>query len=160
VSLPAGYTLRAAEPADAGVLAAFRGAMFTDLGAPLEDDWAACWTRYFQAALADGRYWAALAEHQGAVVSGAGLMLLPVVPLPSDPSGLRAQVQGVYTVPTHRGRGLGEALTRAVLREAQARGLCSASLNASVMGRAMYERLGFAEAQAPELRLRLTEVTL
>lgn len=158
--LPPGYTLRPATVADAHVLAHFRTAMFGDFGVEPEEGQEAFWTAYFQAALTDGRYWAVLASESAQVVACAGLMFFPVVPVPSDPSGIRAHVQGVYTLPGHRGRGLGEALTREVLREAQARGLKSANLNASVMGRGVYERLGFTEARAPELRLNLAEAAL
>ncbi|WP_420595584.1 GNAT family N-acetyltransferase [Deinococcus sp.] len=155
MSLPEGCALRVATPADAPALARFRAAMFSDMGAALEDGWELCWTAYFEAALTDGRYWALLAEVGGVPVACAGLMLFPIVPLPSDPSGLRAHVQGVYTVPEQRGRGLGEALTRAVLAEAQRRGLKSANLNAAIMGRQIYERMGFEETKYPEMRLNL-----
>lgn len=151
--------MRTANAPDAPTLARFRAAMFSDMGAPLESGWEACWTAYFAAAVADGRYWSLLAEADGVPVACAGLMFFPVVPVPSDPSGLRAHVQGVYTVPEHRGRGLGEALTRAVLVEAQRRGVKSANLNAAVMGRPMYQRMGFEAAKAPEMRLNLAAWT-
>ena len=165
MTLPLGYTLRPAGVADAPVLARFRAAFLLDFGVPLEGGCEAFWTTYFRTALKDGRYWAVLAEfpsdvHDAQAVACAGLMFFPVVPVPSDPSGIRAHVQGVYTLPEHRGRGLGERLTREVLREAQARGLQSANLNASVMGRGVYERLGFTEAQWPEMRLNLAGAAL
>ena len=165
MTLPPSYTLRPATVADAPILARFRAAFLLDFGVPLEDAWEAFWTVYFRTALQDGRYWAVLAEHhsqtrKAQAVACAGLMFFPIVPVPSDPSGLRAHVQGVYTLPEHRGRGLGERLTRAVLKEAQARGLKSANLNASAMGRGVYERLGFMEAKAPEMRLNLAEAAL
>ncbi|UWX63198.1 GNAT family N-acetyltransferase [Deinococcus rubellus] len=155
MGLPKGYTFCVARHEDAALLARFRAAMFSDMGAPLEDGWKACWTAYFGAAVMDRRYWSVLAEVEGVPVSCAGLMFFPMVPVPSDPGGLRAHVQGVYTVPEQRGRGLGEALTREVLAEAQRRGVKSANLNAAVMGRPMYKRMGFEEAKAPEMRLNL-----
>ena len=158
MTLPAGFGVRPALPTDAGTLARFRAAMFNDFGVEPEEDWETFWTAYFQAALTDGRYWALLAEDRGVSVACAGLMLFPVVPVPSDVSGLRAHVQGVYTELEYRGRGLGETLTRAVLKEAQTRGLKSANLNASVMGRGVYERLGFTESNWPEMRLVLEQL--
>ena len=165
MKVSAGYTFRPATVIDAHALARFRAAFLLDFGVPLGDGCEVFWTTYFQNALIDGRYWAVLAEqqsqtHEAQAVACAGLMFFPVVPVPSDPSGLRAHVQGVYTLPEHRGRGLGERLTREVLREAQARGLKSANLNASVMGRGVYERLGFTEANAPEMRLDLAGAAL
>ena len=153
-----GYTLRPALLKDALVLAHFRAGMFLDMQAPLEEGWEACWTAYFQQALVDGRYWAMLATVGGRPVACAGLMVLPMVPLPSDPSGGRAHVQGVYTLPEYRGRGLAETLTRAVLKEAQGRGYKAANLTASAPGRGIYERLGFVEATSPELRLNLGQI--
>ncbi len=154
------YTLRPALPEDALVLARFRAGMFLDMQAPLEEGWEECWTAYFREALVDGRYWAMLATVGGRPVACAGLMVLPMVPLPSDRSGGRAHVQGVYTLPEYRGRGLAEMLTRAVLKEAQRRGYRAANLNASVSGRGIYERLGFVEAASPELRLNLAGAAL
>lgn len=155
MNAPEGYIFRTATTRDAEALARFRAAMFSDMGVLLEDGWEQCWTAYFGSAVVDGRYWARLANADGVPVACAGLMFFPMVPVPSDPSGLRAHVQGVYTVPDHRGRGLDEALTREALNEAKRRGLKSANLNAAVMGHRMYERLGFEEAKAPELRLNL-----
>jgi GNAT superfamily N-acetyltransferase len=155
-----GYSRRPATPADSATLARFRAAFLLDFGVPLEEGCEALWTSYFAQALTDGRYWAVLAEAEAQAVACAGLMFFPVVPVPSDPSGVRAHVQGVYTMPEHRGRGLGQQLTREVLREARALGLKSANLNASVMGRGVYERLGFTETQWPEMRLNLAEVAL
>ena len=155
MSLPGGFTLRVATSADAALLARFRAGMVTGFGVALEDGWEACWTAYFEVALMDGRYWCVVAERGGVPVACAALMFLSIVPVPSDPGGVRAQVQGVYTVPECRGRGLGEALTREVLREAQRRGLKSATLNAAPMGQGIYARLGFELAAAPEMRLKL-----
>ncbi|WP_407540751.1 GNAT family N-acetyltransferase [Deinococcus radiomollis] len=160
MTLPAGYSIRPATRADAGTLAHFRAAMFGDFGIEPEEGWEAFWTEYFQQALDDGRYWAVLAVQSAQAVACAGLMFLSVVPVPSDPSGIRAQVQGVYTLPGHRELGLGAALTHEVLREAQARGLKSATLNASEMGAGLYHRLGFTPAKAPELRLSLVGAVL
>lgn len=160
MTLPAGYSLRPAAARDAPVLAELRALFLVDFGVEIEEGSEALWMTYFQAALTDGRYWAALAEADGQVVACAGLMVHDMVPVPSDPSGQRAHVQGVYIRPEHRGRGLAEALTRAALREAQARGLRAANLNASDMGRTIYERLGFTLARSPEMRLNLVEAHL
>ncbi|UBV42402.1 GNAT family N-acetyltransferase [Deinococcus taeanensis] len=153
-------TLRAATPADAAVLARFRAAMFTDMGVAVEAGAEACWAAYFTDALASGPYRAQLAEVNGQVVAGAGLLVFPAVPTPRDPSARRAHILGVYTLPACRGQGLAAALTLALLRAAKAEGIGSANLNASAQGYGVYERLGFTPARQPELRLNLHEVTL
>lgn len=55
-------------------------------------------------------------------------------------------VAGIYwvaTLETHRKRGLGEALTWAAVRGGMAQGCRAASLQASVMGEPVYQRMGF-----------------
>ncbi len=56
------------------------------------------------------------------------------------------RVAGVYnvaTLDTHRGRGFGEAMTCHAVREGVARGAVMAALQASEMGKPIYERIGF-----------------
>lgn len=56
------------------------------------------------------------------------------------------RVAGIYnvaTLPEHRGNGFGEAITRHAVAEGFARGALIASLQASEMGRPVYERMGF-----------------
>jgi GNAT superfamily N-acetyltransferase len=53
---------------------------------------------------------------------------------------------GIYNVTTsadHRGRGIGTAVTGAVMRAGRDRGCTNAILHTSPMGRRVYERLGF-----------------
>jgi ribosomal protein S18 acetylase RimI-like enzyme len=57
-----------------------------------------------------------------------------------------AGVGGIYdvaTLPERRRRGLGAALTRAVLAEARARGCRTAILHSSTLGKELYRGLGF-----------------
>ncbi len=56
-----------------------------------------------------------------------------------------AGISSVATLPEHRGRGVGRALTVAVLQQAKQAGWRFATLFSSVMGRAMYERIGFQQ---------------
>ncbi|MFC5177850.1 GNAT family N-acetyltransferase [Nocardioides taihuensis] len=53
-------------------------------------------------------------------------------------------VYNVATVTDHRGRGLGSAITAAVVAIGRERGDTDAVLHASEMGRPVYERMGFA----------------
>lgn len=59
---------------------------------------------------------------------------------------LDGAVAGIYSVATlasHRGRGFGNAMTKAAINEAKQHGAKIAVLHASNMGRSLYERLGF-----------------
>ena len=57
-----------------------------------------------------------------------------------------AGIGWVGTVPDHRGKGYGEAVTWATIQEGFRRGAAIANLQASSMGRPIYERMGFITA--------------
>ena len=56
-----------------------------------------------------------------------------------------AGISSVATLPDHRRRGFGTALTLTVLQEAKRSGCCVGALSSSAMGRRMYKRIGFRE---------------
>jgi GNAT superfamily N-acetyltransferase len=78
----------------------------------------------------------------------AGTLTLAMFPLPS---GLRAWVEDVVTDEAFRGRGVGEALTRAAIRlaeEAGARTLDLTSRPSRAAAGRLYERTGFAQRES------------
>ncbi len=62
-----------------------------------------------------------------------------------------AGIGWVGTVPAHRGRGYGEAVTWAVVREGFRRGAAFVNLQASPMGAPVYARMGFTTPTAYHL---------
>jgi GNAT superfamily N-acetyltransferase len=58
-------------------------------------------------------------------------------------SGRTAVVSGLATLESHRGQGIGAAVTRALLSDAAARGCTSACLRSGPKSVPLYERLGF-----------------
>jgi ribosomal protein S18 acetylase RimI-like enzyme len=58
-------------------------------------------------------------------------------------TGRTAGIYGVTTIASHRGRGIGEAMTWAAVREGVAQGATIASLQASDDGERLYRRMGF-----------------
>lgn len=148
--------IRPATPSDAPVIAAFRRAMFVDMG---ETDGAACdvmaaaFEQWVKEKMGRGDYVGWLAEVDGNIVAGVGLWLMEWSPLPHDLSNQRGRVMDVYTLPGYRRRGLARELMTALLNWSRAHGLHSLHLDASAMGRGLYEGLGFDAAN--EMRLRL-----
>jgi ribosomal protein S18 acetylase RimI-like enzyme len=78
----------------------------------------------------------------------AGTLTLAMFPLPS---GLRAWIEDVVTDEAFRGRGVGEALTRAAIRLAQEAGARTLDLTSrpsrEAAGR-LYERTGFEQRES------------
>jgi GNAT superfamily N-acetyltransferase len=142
------YRLRRAATQDAAIVAGHRVAMFRDMGVLAQTDTPrleASSRRHLAQALADGQYYGWLAEIDGAVAAGVGVVLRPLLPRPGCLDGGRdAYVLNVYTEPAHRRRGLARALMQAVLQWCHAAGITRVALHASDEGRPLYESLGFA----------------
>jgi GNAT superfamily N-acetyltransferase len=142
------YRIRAATVGDAATIARHRVLMFRDMGIELGDDAAALESTsrdYFEGAVADGRYRGWMADLDGAVAAGGGLILRELLPRPGHVrGGIEAYVLNIYTEPTHRRRGLARALMHAMLEWTAGRGIARVTLHASDEGRPLYESLGFA----------------
>ncbi|MGY2895757.1 GNAT family N-acetyltransferase [Deinococcus sp. UYEF24] len=142
MTLPSGYTLRPATPADADTITAHRAAMFAEMGVG-SDEAIANFRPWVQSRLESGYYLGWLVESGGEVVAGAGLMLLDWPPHFSDPNPLRGYLLNVYVGPQHRGQGLARTLTQAAMSESGRRGIRVLAIHASRFGKPLYEGLGF-----------------
>jgi GNAT superfamily N-acetyltransferase len=149
-------TIRSATAEDLEHIVRHRVSMFRDMGhtddALLERLTAAA-RAYFGPAVQDGTYRAWLAEDQGQIVAGAGVVILPWPGSPLDDQPRRAWILNVYTEPAWRRRGLARRLVETVLAWCHAGQFAMVSLHASDEGRALYESLGFKPTN--EMRLEL-----
>lgn len=154
MTLPAGYLLRPAVPADAALIAAQRAAMFADMNVEYSEA-TAQFTPWVAGRLSAGTYLGWIIESNGVAVAGAGLMILDWPPHFIDPQPLRSYLLNVYTHPQHRGQGLAQRLTQMALEETRRRGIRIMSLHASEFGRPLYEKLGFTATN--EMRIVLDQ---
>ena len=143
-----GYTLRAAVPADAAIVALQRARMFCDMGSvsPAESE---ILREASEPWLADhlrrGSYLGWLVEYRGVVVAGGGIHLREVGPMPGCLRvGRWANIANVYTHPDHRRRGLARWLMQAVLEWCASNGMDLVTLSPSEEARPLYESLGFS----------------
>lgn len=150
------YRVRLATVDDAGVIAQHRIAMFRDMGGLDERDaepLRVASLAYLREALPSGAYRGWVAEHDGTVVAGGGLVPQPGVPRPENiHGGEEAYLLNVYTDPAHRRRGLARRLMDEMLAWCRERGLARVVLHASDDGVALYTSLGF-EPKKNEMRL-------
>jgi GNAT superfamily N-acetyltransferase len=149
-------TIREAGLGDAEVILHHRRSMFRDMGegeAEQLDRMVEVARPWLARALADGfyRHWLAV-DASGSVVGGGGVLLSPWPANPHDPCTERAVILNVYTEIEFRRRGIGRRVMQVILDWIKSYGLQSVNLHASEEGRALYEKLGFA--QTNEMRLR------
>ncbi len=101
-----------------------------------------------------GRIQAFVAELPGqGVIGGGAVWLQERHPWPGFPGGRLPYLMSFYTEPRARGRGIASALVQRALAWCRARGFSSMSLQASAMGRRIYERLGFTASSEHRLAL-------
>ena len=109
---------------------------------------------YFREALHTGSFAAYLAFEGTTAIASSGMVLRTLPPSHSRPRGREAYVLNMYTVPEHRGKGIGNDLLQRCIAFAREHGCDRISLHGVSGARSMYERIGFAPVES-EMRLAL-----
>ena len=81
------------------------------------------------------------------IVGMAWVALIPRVPRPGATSRLSADIQSVFVIPEHRGRGIGSALVEAASEHATSLGALRVTIHSGRRAVPVYERLGFASSR-------------
>lgn len=100
--------------------------------------------KYFEA----GNQTTVLAFDGDEVVGCASLSYIWIMPTFSHPSGNRAHLMNVYTRADHRRMGISKKLVEMLIEEAREKGVTEISLDATEMGRPLYEALGFTASES------------
>lgn len=140
------WTLRPATLADLPHLVAHRDAMWLEMGRvrPGEDDpTSAAYGKWLADRMQAGVLHGFLAEEDGGVLASGCVWIQDVQPRPGHPLTMWGYLLSVYTVPAARRRGLARAIVTACMERARRAGCTRATLHASVVGRKLYEQLGF-----------------
>jgi GNAT superfamily N-acetyltransferase len=141
------FTIRRATADDISALVHLRRLMFEWMGfgdpAKLDASDKAC-RRYFELAVPSGEYlgWLAVTE-EGQAVAAGGMIVDMHVPHPDNPSGKVGHILNISTEPAYRRRGLARRILQAIVGYATAQGITRLELQASEMGRPLYESVGF-----------------
>lgn len=112
------------------------------------------YAEWLSGAFSQELYSGLLAEQEGQVIGGAGLLRLNWGPRRGEANPLRGRVVNVFVVEAFRRRGLARTLMTTLLDQARAEGLGIVGLGASEMARRLYTDLGF-QASDTEMWLRL-----
>lgn len=87
-----------------------------------------------------------LAIDNGEVIGCASISFMRIMPTFSHPTGRRAHLMNVYTRNTYRRQGIARKMCEILIDETWKRGATEISLDATTMGRPLYESLGFTSS--------------
>lgn len=146
--------IRRATPDDAYTIARLRQAMWDEMSSDQLSTAAfreATFVFWYEA-LESGRAVGWIAEDDG---KGVGMTMLLIHHHPPRPFGeiRRGYITSVYVIPAARRNGHGKALMDAAIAYGRETGLQRLELRTSMMGRALYESVGFESAELMILRL-------
>lgn len=151
------YTLRPATQTDVDILVHHRYCMWRDMGRdPQQLSMVEPAAReYFSAAVATGGYRGWIAEADGKVIGGAGIVISPWPGILGSALPQRAMILNMYVERDYRRRGIARALMETMIAWCKAEGFSSVGLHASDEGRPLYESMGFKPTN--EMRLAFDE---
>lgn len=109
---------------------------------------------YYQKALSDGSHIAYLVFDESGCIGTGGVSFFQVMPTYHNPSGKKAYIMNMYTNPKYRRKWIAYKTLDMLIKEIKSKGISSISLEATDMGRPLYEKYGFvkmnSEMELPE----------
>ncbi|MCQ2241640.1 GNAT family N-acetyltransferase [Treponema sp.] len=96
--------------------------------------------KYFE----EGNQTTVLAFDGNKAVGCATLSYINIMPTFDHPTGNRAHLMNVYTNRDHRRQGIAAKMVSILIDEAKEKGVTEISLDATQMGKPLYESLGFS----------------
>lgn len=102
---------------------------------------------YYKQSLQDGSHVAYLSYVNGKFVACGGISFYQVMPTYHNPTGKGAYIMNMYTRPPYRNKGIAGYILGLLVTEAKSRGVIKITLEATAMGRPLYEAYGFTMMQ-------------
>lgn len=100
---------------------------------------------YYQKELPQGGHIACFAYIGEEIVGCGGMCLYHEMPSPDNPNGKCAYLMNIYARPQFRRHGVGAAVVRWLIRQAEQRGISKIYLETSEDGRPLYREIGFSD---------------
>lgn len=108
---------------------------------------------YYKKALSDGTHTAYLVFDGDRFIGAGGISYFRVMPTYHNSSGNKAYIMNMYTNPDYRRLGIAYKTLELLVADAKERGVKAISLEATDMGRPLYEKFGFVKME-DEMQLR------
>lgn len=100
---------------------------------------------YYKKALCDGTHIAYLIFDENRFAGAGGVSFFRVMPTYHNPSGKKAYIMNMYTSPEYRRKGIAYQTLDMLVTDAKKKGISDISLEATAMGRPLYEKYGFVK---------------
>lgn len=102
---------------------------------------------YYKRALETGEHIAYLVYDNEIFIGAGGVSFYQVMPTYHNPTGKKAYIMNMYTAPEYRRQGIAFHTLDLLVNEVKKRGIRQISLEATAMGRALYEKYGFVKME-------------
>ena len=108
---------------------------------------------YYRRALENGEHIAYLVYDKGIFIGAGGVRFYQLMPTYHNPTGKKAYIMNMYTAPEYRRQGIAIHTLDLLVKNAKKQGVSQIALEATAMGRHLYERYGFVKME-DEMELR------
>ena len=102
---------------------------------------------YYRRALETGEHIAYLVYDNGKFIGAGGVSFYQVMPTYHNPTGKKAYIMNMYTAPEYRRQGIAINTLDLLVKDAKEQGALQIALEATDMGRPLYERYGFVKME-------------
>ena len=102
---------------------------------------------YYRRALESGEHIAYLVYDNGKFMGAGGLSFYQVMPTYHNPTGKKAYIMNMYTASEYRRQGIAFHTLDLLVKDARKQGISQITLEATEMGRPLYEKYGFVKME-------------
>ena len=114
---------------------------------------------YYKSALETGEHIAYLVYDNENFIGAGGVSFYQVMPTYHNPTGKKAYIMNMYTAPEYRRQGIAFHTLDLLVKDAREQGVTQIVLEATDMGRPLYEKYGFVkmedEMELQKIRVRI-----
>ena len=102
---------------------------------------------YYRRALETGEHIAYLVYDNGKFIGAGGVSFYQVMPTYHNPTGKKAYIMNMYTASEYRRQGIAFHTLDLLVNDAREQGVSQIALEATDMGRPLYEKYGFVKME-------------